>query len=116
MIHETITFFNTSEVSLMLSTPSNELEDLESVKALLAMHIPGEELQFPVFQFRDNDFWPEAISVFQSFSDDYSSWEVASWFYSWNENLHDYPKRLLELEEYSKLKLTIAVESTLRTL
>jgi len=75
------------------------------------------EMTFPDFQFRQGTYHPQLIVSFQKFDATTTGWEVAVWFHRWNENLRDFPVRLIEKPGgLEKIRLAIEVEQAIATL
>lgn len=101
----------------MLELDSDTISVLSESKVLLSMKLADGELVFPSFQFRAGTYYPELIVSFQKFDVNTTGWEVAIWFNKWNENLHDFPMRLVASPEgMSRVRLTIDVEASLAKL
>lgn len=114
---ESMNFIQTEDVQAMLELDEKALADLSASKVLLSLKLANGELAFPDFQFYRGNYRPELIVSFQKFPATLDGWEVAIWFYRWNENLRDFPVRMIGSSEgLNKIRLAVEVESTLASL
>lgn len=114
---ESMIFLQAEDVRAMLELDDEAIASLSEAKVLLTLKLATGELAFPVFQFRRGYFHPELIVSFQRFNTNFSGWDVAVWFHSWNENLRDTPVRLIEKPGgLERIRLAIDVEQAIATL
>jgi hypothetical protein len=110
-------FFTDEDVMAMLHLTRDELVQLSEAKVLLAMNLSSGELCFPQFQFTDDDFDGELISLFQLFPESWSGWDVTNWFHKTNSYLSATPIELFRSNCItSTLRLVISMETTLQEL
>lgn len=114
---ESMIFLMDEDVQTMLEIDSSTIASLSSAKVLLSLKLSDGKLAFPEFQFKEGTYHPELIVSFQKFNESFSGWDVATWFYKWNENLRDIPvKYVNSVEGVLKLRMVIDLEMSLARL
>lgn len=114
---ESMIFLQSEDVQAMLELDDETIANLSDAKVLLSMKLADGEMTFPDFQFRQGTFHPELIVSFQKFDANTTGWEVAIWFHKWNENLRDFPVKLIDTPEgIQRIRLAIDVETSISTL
>lgn len=115
--NETLKFFSEQEVMAMLHLSPEDLAPLCEARVLLSMKLATGELCFPTFQFPDDDFDGNLISLFQLFPKEWSAWEITNWFHRPNSYLSCTPiEHVRNHCNTSSVRLVISVETGLESL
>lgn len=98
----------------MLDLPKEEISKLSNSRVLLSLSLANGALIFPTFQFDGVEMCGNYISLFQQFPAHWGSWDIACWFYKWNDFLRDFPLNLMEDKAtHEKIRLVIDMETSL---
>lgn len=114
---ESMVFLSTEDLQAMLELDNDSIVELSEAKVILSLNLSSGEQAFPDFQFRRGELYPELIVSFQKFSANHTGWDVAIWFHKWNENLRDFPVKLINQPKgLERIRLAIDVESSIASL